>query len=416
VKHLSLRILITAILFLLGCWTLYHNWPQRSVRYQHYTYSQDEAHRLRVYPEAQYAYGIHAWRQQNPQRAAGFFRQAVLQDPLFLDAWLKLAESEADMRRNQNAGAILAFTTDMTDGVFRWKWSQMMLARELGRETVFYGSMNDLLQKTELQQDALQILHTHLDGDASAVVAVLDPVHLPAYLDWLMRWGLTDDSLAVWQALTAFGEPDGDTARRYAHFLVDRKRVDASADIWETVTGSTGLTNPGFEKDISGLGYDWRHWKEKDGYWALKRVSAQTAEGSHALRIEFKGRENLAFHHLYQIFTVDPREKYRLTYAWKSRGITTDQGPFVEVYGYDKEGLYRAGPMITGTHGWHEASIAFEDTRGQSRGGGASAPPHQHAFRRQNQGHPVDRRLPVGKNRDRCPDNDGPTHPFFLPA
>jgi hypothetical protein len=40
-----------------------------------------------------------------------------------------------------------------------------------------------------LQQDALQMLHTHLDGDASAVVAVLEPVHLPAYLDWLMRWG-----------------------------------------------------------------------------------------------------------------------------------------------------------------------------------------------------------------------------------
>jgi hypothetical protein len=359
-KPILIRFLLTAILFSLGCWTVYTNWPQRVIRFNNYSFSEEEAQRLRFYPKAQYAHGMHAWLQQKPERAATFFRQAVTQDILFLEAWLKLAECEADMRRNQNAGAILAFTTDMTDGVFRWKWSQMMLARELGQETVFYGNINDLLQKNELQQNALQILHTQLDGDASAVVAVLEPVHLAAYLDWLMRWGLTDDSLAVWQALTAFGEPDGDTTRRYAHFLVDRKRVDASADIWETVTGSTGLTNPGFEKDISGLGYDWRHWKEKDGYWALKRVSAQTAEGSHALRIEFKGRENLAFHHLYQIFTVDPREKYRLTYAWKSRGITTDQGPFMEVYGYDKEGLYRAGPMITGTHSWNEESIEFE--------------------------------------------------------
>jgi hypothetical protein len=54
-------------------------------------------------------------------------------------------------------------------------------------------------------QDTLQLLHTHLDGDASAVVTVLEPAHLEAYLDWLMRWGMTDESLKVWQALTAVG-------------------------------------------------------------------------------------------------------------------------------------------------------------------------------------------------------------------
>jgi hypothetical protein len=141
------------------------------------------------------------------------------------------------MRRNQKARAILMFTTDMTDQVFRWKWSQMMLARELGMEKCLLRQhANYLLSGKVLQQDALQMLHTHLDGDASAVVAVLEPAHLPAYLDWLMRWGMTDESLAVWQALTAFGEPDGETALRYAHFLVNHKRIDASVDIWQNGT------------------------------------------------------------------------------------------------------------------------------------------------------------------------------------
>ena len=87
------------------------------------------------------------------------------------------------------------------------------------------------------------------------------------------------------------------------------------------------------------------------------RVNHDTCEGDYALRINFNGRENISFHHVYQIFTADPQAKYRLTYAWKSQGITTDQGPFVEIYGYDKEGLYMAGPMITGTQGWHGRSI-----------------------------------------------------------
>jgi hypothetical protein len=78
-------------------------------------------------------------------------------------------------------------------------------------------------------------------------------------------------------------------------------------DIWQKYTGSTGLTNPGFEKTIIGQGFDWRHWGEKEGAWALKRVNDETAEGSYALKITFKGQENIAFHHLYQIFAVIPR-------------------------------------------------------------------------------------------------------------
>lgn len=303
---------------------------------------------------------MHAWHQQEPERAASFFRQAVSQDVLHLDAWLRLAETEAALGHKEKARAILTFTTEMTDQVAHWKWSQMVLARELGIDERLYRNANYLLSRSVLVQDALQLLHTHLDGDASAVVAVLAPGNLGAYLDWLMRWGMTDESLTVWQTLTANTEPDRETALRYAHFLVNHKRIHPSVDIWQKYTGRTGLTNPGFEKIISGQGFDWRHWGEKDGTWGLKRVNDETAEGDFALKITFNGRENIDFHHLYQIFAVNPHEKYRLTYTWKSRGITTDQGPFVEVYSYEKRGLYQAGPMITGSRSWHEKVIEFE--------------------------------------------------------
>jgi tetratricopeptide (TPR) repeat protein len=359
-KPILIRILTTAILSILGCWTVYSNWPQRAIRFNNYSFSEEEAQRLRFYPKAQYAHGMHAWLQHKPERAGSCFRQAVSQDVLHLDAWLRLAEIEAALGRAEKARAILRFTTEMTDQVFRWKWSQMLLAKELGMENSLYRNTNFLLSGKVLVQDTLQLLHTHLDGDASAVVAVLEPAHLEAYLDWLMRWGMTDESLTVWQALTAVAEPDRETALRYAHFLVNHKRIDPSVDIWQHYTGRTGLTNPGFEKPISGKGFDWRYWGEKDGTWSLRRVNDETAEGNYALKITFNGQENIAFHHLYQIFAVYPHEKYRLTYEWKSRGITTDQGPFVEVSSYGKRGLYQAGPMITGSQGWHEKAIEFE--------------------------------------------------------
>ncbi len=359
-KHNPIRILLTAFLSALGCWSVYFNWPQRAVWQAGYTFTDEEAQQLKVYPKAQYELGMHAWLQQQPERAAGFFRQAVSQDPLFLDAWLRLAETEAALGGEEKAKDILTFTTDLTEQVVRWKWEQILLARELGMQHRLYRNTNYLLSKKVLVQDALQLLHTHLGGDPSAVVAVLEPPNLAAYLDWLMRWGMTEESLIVWQAMNRVAGPEKEIALQYAHFLLNHKRITPSVDIWQKYTGSTGLTNPGFETSITGQGFDWRYWGEKDGSWELKRVYNEAVEGEYALKIKFDGQENVSFQHLYQIFAVNPQDRYRLTYAWKSRAITTDEGPFVEIVGYDTQGLYRAGPMITGSNGWHEESIEFE--------------------------------------------------------
>jgi hypothetical protein len=77
------------------------------------------------------------------------------------------------------------------------------------------------------------------------------------------------------------------------------------------------------------------------------------------LRVFFAGYKNISFGNLYQIVPVEPLKSYRLTYRWRSEKITTDQGPFVEIYGYDQKGLYRKGPMIRGTNDWLAEAIEF---------------------------------------------------------
>jgi len=359
IKINILRILTSVLLLLLGTWAFYLNWLQKPVRYESFIYTKEAAERLRNYPKIQFTYGLNAWAQQDPEAAARFFRQAVSKDVLFLDSWLRLAEVEATIGRKEKATQILTYTIDHTKNVSRWKWQQMLLARDLGVKEVIYRNANYLLSIDFLEQDTLQFLHAYLDGNASNVVAILEPNHLKVYLEWLMNWSMTEESLTVWQAINTISTTDKDTALRYADFLLNNKRINAAMDIWKKYTGSDGLTNPGFEKDITGQGFDWRHWGENDGNWELKRINNENSEGDYALRITFNGRENISFHHFYQIFKVDPQSKYRLTYAWKSRGLTTDQGPFIEIYGYDQDGLYLTGPMIIGTQGWHEVSLEF---------------------------------------------------------
>ena len=359
----SIRILTTIVLVSLGCWMFYLNWLQWPVRFDSYTFSADEAERLKDFPRAQYAHGLNAWTRQDIEAAERFFTQAVSDDVLFIDGWLRLAETKAARAQKEKAQNILAFSIDLTKEVTRWKWSQMVLARELGLEELSSRHANHLLSLGVLKQDTLQFLHTQLSGDALAVVSVLDEQNLALYLDWLMNWSLVEESLEVWRAMTAISNPEKETALRLAHFLLYSKHIAESTDIWQKYMGVIGMTNPGFEAESTGRGFDWCYMKDS-GLYEVTRVNHDTWEGDYALRVNFNGRENIDFLHIYQIFTVDPLSKCRLTYAWKSQGITTDRGPFIEVYGYDKKGLYQAGPMISGTRGWQQVSLEFDVPEG----------------------------------------------------
>jgi tetratricopeptide (TPR) repeat protein len=353
------RIVITVTLVVLGSWLVYHNWQMRRIRYENYTFTVEEAGKLKNFPDAQYAYGMWAWSRGDARKASEFFRQAVSKDPFYMDAWLRLAESEAALGNPEKSRKILIFANDLASGVYRWQWPKMLLARDLEMDDVFLKNANYLLGHGKLTQDTLHLLDLHHNGDTVAVVDTLQPDSLVVYLKWLMRWGRVDDTGTVWQRIVKEGEPDQNVVLQYTHFLVGRKKVLAAQEVWDQPNDGAGMTNAGFEKEITRRGFDWRYREDKKDNWEIRRVAAAVSDESHALRIWFAGEENIAFHHLYQIVPVKPSQPYRLSYRWKSKWITTDQGPFVEIYGYDQKGLYHKGPMIKGTNLWHTETLEF---------------------------------------------------------
>jgi hypothetical protein len=259
----------------------------------------------------------------------------------------------------EKAQAILTFTDNLTTLVLRWKWSQTLLAHELGMDDIFSGNMNYFIAHGKMLQDVFQLLDTHFRGKINAVLQALHHDNLAPYLKWLMRWGRTDNAHTVWQRIAETGNPDPETILHYVHFLVNKKRVREAQAIWRLYTGKGGMTNAGFEKGITRRGFDWRYGSDSNGRWEIKRVGSPACEGSYALQVFFAGRENLSFHNLYQIVPVEPLKPYRLTYWWRSEKVTTDQGPFVEMYGYEGRGFHKKGPMITGTNDWRAEAMEF---------------------------------------------------------
>jgi hypothetical protein len=53
-----------------------------------------------------------------------------------------------------------------------------------------------------------------------------------------------------------------------------------------------------------------------------------------------------------------------LRFARKSRGLTTDQGVSVEVFGYACKGLYRSSDPVLGTQPWAVETIEFQVPEG----------------------------------------------------
>jgi len=358
------KVFITTALIALGAWLVHFTWLERQVHYKTYTFSAEEAKRLTDFPQAQYTFGRQAWMALDAAAAAEYFRQAVSHDVLYIEAWLRLAEAEAALGNFDKARDILAFTDSRVANVYRWKWSQMLLARELGLDDIFFRNINYMVAHGKKVQDTLQLLDGHLGGDVATAVKALHHDNLAPYLKWLMRWKRIDDTYPVWRKMAEIGEPDQDISRRYVHFLVGHKRIRKAGRIWQPHSGSNAITNAGFEAEVTRLGFDWRFRNDTEGLWQIQRVKTPVHEGLQALEVSFAGRENISFHHLYQIVPVEPLEHYRLSFAWRSWRVTTDQGPFVEIYGYDHKGLYQKGPMISGTQDWQTEMIEFVPPEG----------------------------------------------------
>ena len=93
-KRNALISLVFLVLMLLSLWLIAYNWHHRSMFRKDYTFTTETAKKFKHFAQFLYAYGLDAWFGNDSVLAARFFRKAVLQDVLYIDAWIKLAQAE----------------------------------------------------------------------------------------------------------------------------------------------------------------------------------------------------------------------------------------------------------------------------------------------------------------------------------
>ncbi|MCF8029079.1 MAG: tetratricopeptide repeat protein [Desulfobacteraceae bacterium] len=308
---------------------------------------------------AQYDFGLRAWYENRLDAAENFFGRAVSIHPLHVDAWLKLAEVRQAVGDEKGAENILRFTDRLAGDVVKWKWRQLLMARQLGMEEMFVEYVNFVISFRRLRDQALDLVDRHFDQRAQMVIAVLEPGNLPDYLRWLMRRDRIEDSLAAWSALRGKLEVDRELYERYVSYLVRNKEIAEAVRIRERYTGlKDEMVNPGFESEISGHVFGWQAWSRE--HWDVRRDRYQARQGNYALRVDFTGEKNINFYHVRQYVPVQPGKTYSLSFQWRSRNLTTDKRPYFEIRGVNCQKSRWKTDMIAMDADWHEQRLSFE--------------------------------------------------------
>ncbi len=123
-----------------------------------------------------------------------------------------------------------------------------------------------------------------------------------SWLRYLMRSYDFADAGIVWNWLLSRHYGDDSLARNYVNFLYSDRRYESAAEAWAQYLGdrrkgyleSNWLYNGDFESESSGINFDWRmESPDDDVKVALDPSVAHT--GSHSLRIQFGGKENVDY-------------------------------------------------------------------------------------------------------------------------
>ena len=215
--------------------------------------------------------------------------------------------------------------------------------------------------------------------DSNLILEKLIPKDYPSlhqYLTYLYEEREKEKVRKVWRLIAFLGyRLTWKDISRHTEFLISQGELNEAFQVWKTQAAVEGIpfpndgnlvNNPGFELETTlGSGFDWTISQTSGAQVSIDHSVAFEGKGS--LKIRFNDRENIDFHHVYQWISWKPHTDYRLTLNMKTEGVTTQNGPRVEVLGTDSA-LYGVSESLTGDNDWKELRMSFR-TPVQSQGG-----------------------------------------------
>ncbi len=176
-----------------------------------------------------------------------------------------------------------------------------------------------------------------------------------------------EDSLRIWNTLSEEEkQANSDAANIIARALYDKRFYRQAIEFVrglgiEPDAQSQTIQNAGFEKPIGDnreVFFGWRisPMEKLD----IKLDPTQKSEGNRSLRVTFNGYINPTLFNIYQIVTVEPSARYRLSFRLRTENLKSGGTPQIEIYNaIDDKNIATGSSFPIGTNDWQQVKIDF---------------------------------------------------------
>jgi len=176
-----------------------------------------------------------------------------------------------------------------------------------------------------------------------------------------------EDSLRIWNTLSEEEkQSNSDAANIIARALYDKRFYRQAIEFVrglgiEPDAQSQTIQNAGFEKPIGDnreVFFGWRisPMEKMD----IKLDPTQKSEGNRSLRVTFNGYVNPTLFNIYQIVTVEPSARYRLSFRLRTENLKSGGTPQLEIYNaIDDKNIATGSSFSIGTNDWQQVKIDF---------------------------------------------------------
>ena len=333
VPTLILRLLLFFVLLGLACFEL-----RLAIVAQSAYSGVSQSRAIRKYqtqPRFLVAYGQDAYLAKGDLAAAGnWYQKALFSNPLYIPAWLALAELYNDEGSTDKALAILDYVDGKMEDIGRWRWEKAMLAFQLQQPELVRKDIAWMLAQEKISEQTKQKavkLAFSLWPDPDELLENMGQDNIERLFRHAVRSKNYDTALSLWPFFEQ-EKPEAAQVLAYINLLINSKEGDKireAGKIWQTYYSTTSkFYNGDFAQKVVGSGFGWRIWKTQG---VTFEQSASEKESSQ-LHLQFSG-SNLNYYHSVQFIVLTPEYRYQLSGRLRSRGLSTDQKPFIEIRG-----------------------------------------------------------------------------------
>ncbi|GLI36426.1 tetratricopeptide repeat protein [Desulforhabdus amnigena] len=312
-----------------------------------------------LFPESWVLKGKLAYYEDlNAALAVQSFRRAIAIQPLRMDAWFELAKAEAVQGNEAEARKVVDTLSPLLAQISTWKWQEFLLANDMRDGERFAACFNFILNRLPYRTQEACYLAQQFWGEWAAVVPHLEQQNHPVFLRQLMRTNEADVALFLWSKMEEGAEAeDQDLRLRFCQFLLNNKRLGEAKKVWRRFAGDKGTVvyDGGFETEPMNMAFGWRQGRHPEV--VVERTLEAPYSGSYSMHLHFRGTANVGFSHVSQVVPVEAGKTYHLSFAQKSRNLTTDQGIFLHLSGYGCKGLNVMSEPLLGSTPWTRVDL-----------------------------------------------------------